>query len=258
EVSAKILSDGRWQAFVHDLTDRRRLEDERQAGIRAREALIAVVSHDLKNPLNAIELRELLLERRASDPAVREHAASVRRSVATMQRMIRGLLDAARLETGVLRLDLEDHDLAEVAAEVVEVLAPVADDQKIALRVRAQPGTPRRFDRDRVAQVLYNLVGNALRFTPEGGAITIAVDYTEELARVSVTDTGAGIAPEALPRIFDRFYTTAGRLGGTGLGLDIAKGLVEAHGGTITASSTLGEGSTFAFTLPVTAAARTA
>ena len=255
EVSSKIFPDGRWQAFVRDLRDRKLLEEERQNALLAREGLIAVVSHDLKNPLNAIQLRNRLIERNLGDPKALEHCASVRRSVDTMQRMIRGLLDSASLEAGRLRLELEDHDLGEIVDEVLDVLAPVAGDAGIELRGRVERGKRIRFDRDRIAQVLYNLIGNALKFTPSGGTVTVKAEYRVDDVLVSVIDTGAGIASEALPRIFDRFFTSGGRVGGTGLGLEIAKGLVESHGGTIWASSTQGDGSTFSFTLPMSGAA---
>ena len=248
EISARILADGRWQALVHDLRDRKRLEEERAETMRVREQLIAVVSHDLKSPLNAIELRATLAARHG-DAKVQEHCVSIRRSVAAMQRMIRGLLDASSLEAGKLRLELDDHDLVDIANEVVDTLQPVAVDREVTLICTGTRGTPRRIDRDRIAQVIYNLVGNALKFTPAGGSVTLDVVHEESETRVSVADTGAGIAAEALPRIFDRFYTSGGRLGGTGLGLEIAKGLVEAHGGKIRATSSPGQGSTFTFTI---------
>jgi PAS domain S-box-containing protein len=257
EVSAKILHDGRWQAFVHDLTDRKRLEDERQAALRMRESLIAVVSHDLKSPLNAIELREHLLARGITDPKVREHSAAIRRAVVAMQRMIRGLLDAASIEAGQLRLVCEDNDLGGVVREVVDVLGPVAADQETELVVRGEPPHVLSFDRDRIAQVIYNLLGNALKFTPCGGRVSVELQARDGEIEVAIDDTGPGIAPEALPRIFDRFFTSGGRYSGTGLGLDIAKNLVEAHGGRIWATSTVGQGSSFRFALPLEAASKT-
>ena len=250
EAMSRLLPDGRRQAFIRDLRDRKRLEAERQASLHAREQLIAVVSHDLKNPLNAIDLRVRVLEKKVTDERQRQHLASLHRSVNMMQRQIRGLLDSASLEAGHLKLELGEHDLFAIISEVVDVLGPVAADQEIALVADVVPGTMRWFDRDRVAQVLYNLVGNALKFTPGGGRITIAVTYKPDEAAITVTDTGAGIAPEAIGKIFDRFYTSGGRTAGTGLGLDIAKGLIEAHGGTIGVTTAPGQGSAFTFTIP--------
>jgi PAS domain S-box-containing protein len=250
ETSAKVLPDGRRQFFLRDLRDRRRLEEERQANLQAREQLVAVVSHDLKNPLNAIELRLRLLDKTLSVGPEREHIASIRRSVSLMKHQIRGLLDAASLEAGHLRLAQDAYDLHDVVGELIEILGPVATDLGLTLARDIAPGTVRRFDRDRVVQVLFNLIGNAIKFTPAGGSVTVLVEDRAGATAVTVRDTGAGIAPEAVSHIFDRFYTRGGNAPGTGLGLDIARGLIEAHGGALTVTSTIGEGSAFTFTLP--------
>ena len=227
-----------------------RLYDERQAAVRAREDVIAVVSHDLKNPLNAIELRATLLARTQTDPNILAQARSVRRSVAMMQRMIRSLLDGASLDLGQLRLELGTHDLREVVEEVVEVLGPVAREQDVQLEILIPELPPQRFDRERLIQTVYNLAGNAVKYTPAGGSVGIDAVLRDHELVVSVSDTGSGISPEALPRIFDRYFTTAKGGEGTGLGLYIAKGVIEAHGGRIWVDSTLGRGSSFHFTLP--------
>lgn len=250
EASAKVLPDGRRQSFLRDLRDRRRLEEERQANLQAREQLVAVVSHDLKNPLNAIELRLRLLDKTLSVGPEREHLASIKRSVSLMKRQIRGLLDAASLEAGHLRLAQDTYDLHDVVGELLEVLGPVATDLGLTLVRDVRPGTVRRFDRDRIVQVLFNLVGNALKFTPAGGSVTVLAEDQGSSTAITVRDTGAGIAPEAVSQIFDRFYTSGGTMPGTGLGLDIARGLIEAHGGALTVTSKIGEGSAFTFTLP--------
>ena len=238
--------------------DNARLYDERQAAVRAREELIAIVSHDLKNPLNAIELRELQLARGQADPRLIAHAQSVRRSVMMMQRMIRDLLDSANLDHGHLRLEIEPHDLCELVDDVVEVLTPIASDRDVQIKVHIPALGPRRFDRERILQTIYNLAGNAVKFTPDGGAVTIGAELHDGELAVSVADTGPGIAPEALPKIFDRYFTTAKGHEGTGLGLYIARGVVEAHGGRICVESTLGKGSVFHFTLPAQPAAAAA
>ena len=231
-----------------------RLYDERQAAVRAREEVIAVVAHDLKSPLSAIDLRATLLGRTQTDPNVVAQARSVRRSVAMMQRMIRGLLDGASLATGQLRLEIGAHDFRELVDDVVEVLTPIASDREVRLEVRIPALAPRRFDRERLLQTVYNLAGNAVKFTPAGGSVVIdAVPRDDEL-EVSVSDTGTGIAPDAIPRIFDRYFTTAKGHEGTGLGLYIAKGIITAHGGRIWVDSTIGVGSSFHFTLPTTSA----
>ena len=228
-----------------------RLYDERQAAVRVREEVIAVVSHDLKTPLSAIELRASLLARTQTDPDVVKQARSVRRSVAMMQRMIRGLLDGASLASGQLRLDIGAHDLGEVVDDVVEVLTPIASEREVKLEARIPALASLRFDRERLVQTVYNLAGNAVKFTPAGGSVVIEAVLRDDELEVSVTDTGTGIAPETLPRIFDRYFTTAKGHEGTGLGLYIAKGVIAAHGGRIWVDSTLGVGSSFYFTLPV-------
>jgi PAS domain S-box-containing protein len=250
ESTSKRLADGRRQAFYRDLRDRKRLEEERQASLAAREQLIAVVSHDLKNPLNAIELRSRLLDKAVVETRHRDHVASIRHSVEVMKRQIRGLLDSASLDAGHLRLAPTEHDLHQLVMEVFTVLAPVATDQTITLVSDVKPGTLRRYDPDRIAQVLFNLVGNALKFTPSGGTVTVSCEDVADGTAVTVRDTGAGIAPEAVSHIFERFYTSGGRTAGTGLGLDIVKGLVEAHGGTLSVASKVGDGSSFTFTIP--------
>ncbi len=252
EVSAKVLRDGRCQAFVRDITERKRAQAELQAAVAAREELLAVVSHDLKNPLNAILLREDLLERQhAGDRELADHGRWVRRAVGNMQRLIRDLLDAASLDAHRLMLDLEAGDLGAVVDEVVDALGPIATEAGIEIERRLPEACTARFDRERLAQVVYNLVGNAVKFTPARGRITISAAARSAELHVTVTDTGRGIAPEVLPRIFERYFTTEHGRRGTGLGLHIAKGIVEAHGGRIWATSVPGEGATFHFTIPV-------
>lgn|GEM_PF-529540 len=226
------------------------LYDERQAAVRVREELIAVVSHDLKSPLSAIELRATILSRTQTEPSVLAQAQSVRRAVAMMQRMIRGLLDGASLASGQFRLDVGAHDFRALVDDVVDLLTPIAKDLEVTLEVRIPEMPPLRFDRERLLQTIYNLAGNALKFTGAGGSVVIEAVHRDRELAVSVSDTGIGIAPDALPRIFDRYFTTAKGHEGTGLGLYIARGVILAHGGKIWVDSTLGVGSSFHFTLP--------
>lgn len=226
-----------------------RLYDALQAAVRAREEMLAVVSHDLKNPLHAIGLRAQLLERDATEQ-LQAQGRAIRRSVARMQGMIRDLLDAASLDAGRFRLERDDHELRPIVEDIIDGVAPIAHDQDVRLDCHVPAGTTVWVDRDRLQQVLINLVGNAVKFTPPGGVVTIAAERAPGALLVRVTDTGVGIPPAALPRIFERYFTTETGGRGTGLGLFIAKALVEAHGGHISAASEPGKGSTFAFTLP--------
>lgn len=220
------------------------------ADVRAREEVLAVVSHDLTNPLNAIALREQQLSR-LEDPKVSSHAHSVTRSVDEMRRMIRGLLDVTRLDSGRLVLETQPTDVSALISDLVDGMTPLASDREVAIRVEVQVAQPVVLDRERIWQVLANLVGNALKFTPSGGEVSVQVHQEGQDLAIIVTDTGVGIGAEELPHVFDRYFTNSKGHRGTGLGLYIAKGLVEAHGGKIWIDSTLGKGTVAQIRLPM-------
>ncbi|ACG72404.1 GAF sensor signal transduction histidine kinase [Anaeromyxobacter sp. K] len=230
--------------------DNARLYDEAQRAIRARDDVLAIVSHDLKNPLEAIYLSSALLLRSGAAPRLRRHAETIQRSAARMDRLIRELLDLSSIEAGRLVVEPRPEPLDAVVEEALAGLSPLALERGIALG--ADTGGAREpvpCDRERILQVLSNLVGNALQFTPRGGHVTVRATLAPAEARVEVRDDGPGIAPAQLRRVFDRYWKSGSRRG-SGLGLSIAKGLVEAHGGRIEVESRLGAGSTFRFTLP--------
>ncbi|MBU8897942.1 GAF domain-containing protein [Corallococcus sp. M34] len=237
--------------------DNARLVGESRRAARAREDLLAVVSHDLKNPLGVVQLGAALLTRGAAgkpgSEAVAKQAARIHDAAERMSRLISDLLDWGRLEAGRLPLDASEHSAAALATEALESIRPLAEAKGLLLQADLPPESLRvRCDRGRVLQVLGNLLGNALKFTPLGGTLAVTVTARRGEVDFSVRDTGTGIAPEALPHIFDRYWQARDAASrGTGLGLAIAKGLVEAHGGTIRAQSVPGVGSTFTFTLPV-------
>jgi signal transduction histidine kinase len=176
----------------------------------------------------------------------------IARSAERMKRLISDLLDMASIDAGALAVHWQTHCAQALLLEVVEMLQPLASDKSIRIDVS---DTPRELnvwaDKERLLQVLSNLIGNAVKFTREGGNITLRAESTAELVCFSVSDTGQGISPEQMPHLFDRYWQAKkdGRMG-IGLGLSIAKGIVEAHGGSIWAESTLGKGTTFHFTLP--------
>ena len=238
--------------------DNAKLYDDIQAAVAAREDLLAVVSHDLRNPLNAILLREEMLERKHAGRELAEHARWVRRSVANMHRLIQGLLDVASLDAGHLALELEANEFRAVVDEVIDALGPIAAEGCIALDCRVPEARVATFDRERLAQVVYNLVGNAVKFTPPGGRITISAAISPAELEFEVSDTSRGIAPDVLPHIFKRYFTTEHGRRSTGLGLHIAKAIVEAHGGRIWAASVPGKGATFHVTIPAHPAAAVA
>jgi signal transduction histidine kinase/CheY-like chemotaxis protein len=236
-----------------------RLYDTAQLAIRAREQVLAMVSHDLRNPLNTIVMGvTLLLETPLPQDQVTRQLAAVRRASDAMNRMIQDLLDVTRVEAGRLAIDAAPMDVTPVLHEACEMLEPLASERTIELRCLAPERLPTiEADRDRLLQVLSNLIGNAIKFTGPGGRVTLDGRPVDNGVEIAVEDTGPGIRPEHLTRIFEPFWQLeqAGRLG-AGLGLPIAKAIVEAHGGTMRVDSNPGRGTTFYFTIPASAAAR--
>jgi signal transduction histidine kinase len=235
--------------------DNARLFGESRRATRAREDLLAVVSHDLKNPLGVVQLgAALLLRERPNVPRdehVHKHATRIRDASDRALRLISDLLDWGRLEEGQLPLDTGEVDTAALVLEAVDSIRPLAEAHGLQVVVELPEELPRVLcDRGRVLQVLGNLLGNAVKFTEAGGRVTVGARVQGGEARLYVRDTGKGIPPEQLAYVFDRYWQAKDSVSrGTGLGLAIAKGLVQAHGGRIEAQSTLGEGSTFSFTL---------
>ena len=251
------------RALRHAMERRRLLAREHEAraaaeeAVRARDEVLRIVAHDIGNSLSGMKIHALVLERTlpgGDDFAeARGHAGAIRQLTAQMDRLRQDLLDVAAIEAGRLSVEPVEIDPGEVLAEAVDALAGVAAERGVAMGMRAEPGLPRVFaDRERVLQVLANLAGNAVKFTPPGGRVDLSAKRDGDEVRIAVADTGAGIAAADLPYVFDRFWQARStRRAGAGLGLAIAKGIVEAHGGAISAASEPGRGSTFAFTLPI-------
>lgn len=228
-----------------------------QTALTTREEFLAIVSHDLRNPLNHISMAaQNLFEEPGDSQEVKEIAASINRSAGEMLRLIQDLLDIERIAIGKLVLHYENHDVAKVIKEVVGDFQRDAASKQISLIAEPEVGCGDVVcDRSRVVQVLSNLIGNAIKFTPAKGEIRVSCALggpERKEAQISVSDTGAGIAPEKIGTIFERFSQigTQDRRG-IGLGLYIAKMMVEEHPGRIWVESKLGEGSTFHFTLPL-------
>jgi PAS domain S-box-containing protein len=236
-----------------------RLGDASQRAIRTRDNLLATVSHDLRSPLSAIAISARLLHRllaASGDATSLRQAETIGRAAARMTRFVDDLLTASSLEAGALTVSLRPESLAAIAAEALELLAPLAAEREIALTAEIPAGLPSaRCDRDRVHQVIANLVGNAIKFTPAGGQIALAAADRGDHVELSVTDSGPGIPAELRAHVFERFWTAGGDAGppGVGLGLYICRGIVESHGGRIWVDSRPGEGARFAFTLPIAA-----
>ncbi len=228
-----------------------------QTALTTREEFLAIVSHDLRNPLNHISMAAQNLFEEPGEPhEVKEIAASISRSAGEMLRLIQDLLDIERIAIGKLVLHYEKHDVARIIKEVVGDFQRDAASKQLSLIAKPEAGCGDVVcDRSRVVQVLSNLIGNAIKFTPPKGQISVrcalAGSESKEV-RISVSDTGAGIAPEKIGTIFERFsQINSHDRRGIGLGLYIAKMMVEEHPGRIWVESKLGEGSTFHFTLPL-------
>ena len=233
--------------------------DERRAS-QMRDELLGIVSHDLRNPLSAISMcARVLAEHEPATTAARtEVAGAILESVAAMQRLIRDLLDAATIESGHLRITTEVTSIDAVLRGVRTMMSEPATERGILLTFDTAPGLPTvELDTLRMEQVLANLVGNAIKFTERDGRVTVRSTPAPGGLRIEVDDTGMGIPTESLPHIFDRFWHArrASRTAGTGLGLAIARGIVLAHGGTLSVRSEVGVGSTFSVFLPASPAA---
>jgi signal transduction histidine kinase/DNA-binding NarL/FixJ family response regulator len=233
-----------------------RLFHDAQQATRARDQMLGVVAHDLRNPLSTIRLAAELLLELVPDATHRKHLATLHRSALRMNELIQDLMEVSRIESGALTLATRPERVSALLAEAGSMLGPLAQAHGLALETAVDDGVETVLgDSRRLLQVISNLVGNAIKFTPEGGRIGLRATAAGGEVRFAVADTGPGIPPEQLPHVFGRFWqANRGDRRGIGLGLSIARGIVEAHGGRIWVESDLGEGSTFYFTVPVTAA----
>ncbi len=231
-----------------------RLFHEAQQATRARDDVLAVVAHDLRNPLNTVSMAVALMLESTPPERVQERrqVEIVRRAADRMNRMIQDLLDVKRMESGRLTIDARPEPASALINDTIDMLRPLAAGNTIRLETSIDESLPPVLaDTARIQQVLSNLVGNAVKFTPRNGRITVCAERIDGEVRFGVIDTGPGIPPEQVPHIFGRFWQakTSDRRG-IGLGLAIAKGIVEAHNGRIWVESHVGLGSTFYFTLP--------
>lgn len=246
EQNSRLLSD---EKHSHDLT---------KAELVTRDQFLAIVSHDLKNPLTSISMSAGLMRRNLSKEmsdkdSLLKNVGLIERSVANMDRMISDLLDVERMANNKLELRLERIDLYALLQECKSLFAPVVLNKSFSLNI--DPCSEPMFatiDHDKILQVLSNLIGNALKFTPNGGAITISIRKQNSEVTISVADNGPGIPKNKMELIFQRFsqLKTNDRRG-LGLGLFISKWIVEAHKGHISVDSEVGKGSVFSFTLPL-------
>ena len=273
--------DGRIVGVVlvfRDVSDRRRRElDRRDASLdrerlleaeraaradaerasRVKDEFVAMVSHELRTPLNAMLGWTQLMVRPDVEPDVIARGVDViTRNTRLQAQLISDLLDISRIVSGKLQLDIEDVDLASVVAEAIDTVQRDADGKRIAITRELDKAVGMiAGDAARVQQIIWNLLANAIKFTPEGGQISVRLAKVGSGAEITVADTGVGIRPEFLPHIFDRFQqadqSITRRFGGLGLGLSIVKHLVDLHGGSVSADSAgIGQGATFTIMLP--------
>ena len=231
-----------------------RLYDDAQRVIDAREEILRIVAHDLRNPLNTIHMAtSLLIEEPGPETARVSQLRIIQRSGERMNHLIQDLLSVTTIEAGRLSIAARKATMSELFREASEMLEPIAREKSIAFVVNVADDLPAvRADPARVLQVISNLVGNAVKFTPAGGTITLSAARSNGRVLCSVTDTGPGIPAAQIPRLFGKFWQAKRGDGrGVGLGLAIARGIVEAHGGTIDVRSEEGRGSVFSFGLPV-------
>jgi PAS domain S-box-containing protein len=241
-------------AIATEITDRKRIEEELRIAVRTREDLLAVVSHDLRNPLGALQLgASFLLAEYGHDHRTRRHIEVIQRSCARMEGLIDDLLDIANIRAGRFNVELRPQMAEDVLSEAMELQEQMAVEKGIKLvRQSDLDGIQMRCDRDRILQVFGNLIGNALKFCRAGDTITVEGKAEDEHVQFSIADTGPGIAPELVPHLFDPYFSSPEHAKhGSGLGLYIVRGIIESHHGSIHVDSTLGKGATFSFTLPI-------
>lgn len=242
--------------IARDITEQKQLRRAAEEASRAKDHFLAMLSHELRTPLNAVlgyvdMLRNNVLPENQRDRAI----DVVARNAELLTRLVNDVLDTSRIITGKLGVQLEECNLSALVAEVVESVRATAVAKRVQLLTEIQPNQHVNGDADRLRQTMWNLLSNAVRFTPSGGRIDVRVNADGGAVRVAVQDTGVGLSAESLPLIFHRFWQVQSpetrTSGGLGLGLALSRHIVELHGGTISAESPgLGKGSTFELRLP--------
>ena len=253
-----------FSVVLRDVTEQRRvaahneqLLAKTEAAVRARDEVLALVSHDLRNPVNAVKMLAGAIVRTHHNDnsvpvAVFEHATVMLQAANQMDALIQDLLDVTRLESGRISLGLQSVSLTEIVEEVLDTLRPIADEHTIALEIDFNETLPQlNVDPDRIQQLFSNLIGNAIKFSKPNTTVRIAAFQLDHQVTVQVIDSGVGISADELPFAFDRFWQSKRtNRSGAGLGLAIARGIVQAHGGDIRIESKIASGTTVEFTLP--------
>jgi PAS domain S-box-containing protein len=250
-----------YAAVLRDVSARQRAEDALHLAIKARDDMMGIVSHDLRNPANAVKMlaASILADADSGEvsPEIVERVRVMQQAATQMDALIQDLLDVTRIDAGHLRVTRRRVDPRRLVAGALDAMQPLAELADVALHGSYEEDLPEvDADPERMTQVLSNVVGNALKFTPSGGRVDVRVasDAGEGIT-IRVTDTGAGIDQSLIPHVFDRFFQVSGGSAtgarhGAGLGLPIARGIVEAHDGTIRLESAPGQGTTVSIVLP--------
>ncbi|THC46909.1 hybrid sensor histidine kinase/response regulator [Massilia sp. Mn16-1_5] len=265
EIRAFPTQDGGIAVFFREITDRKQAEEQLKVADQRKDEFLAMLAHELRNPLAPISAAAMLLDMGSlNETRVRHSSAIIGRQVRHMTRLVDDLLDVSRVTRGLIELDRSLLDVRAIVDEAVEQVRPQlgARRQRLSLHLPSVPLTVEG-DRARLVQVLANLLGNAVKYTPEDGAIEIGAEIRDGKLVLAVSDNGIGMEPELTARAFDLFAqakrSSDRSQGGLGLGLALVRNLVELHGGTVTcASPGLGQGSTFTVTLPLAAGAASA
>ncbi len=235
----------------HDITELKRLEE-------IRKDFVANVSHELRTPISSIKgYAETLLDGKVdNEDTVKEFLSIIYQDSNRLANLIDDLLDLSKIESGKMKMEFEPLEVLPIVSRCVNVLEKTAKDKTLSLKLDIPADLSKILgDHKRLSQVFLNLLDNAIKYTPEGGSITVSATSKEKIVQVDISDTGIGISEKDLPRIFERFYRVdkarSRELGGTGLGLSIVKHIIQAHNGQVWVQSTLGQGSTFSFTIPI-------
>ncbi len=243
-------TDGALSGFLNRLTEERRTHSEADAGLADRDRLLTIFAHDLRNLLSVLTVNAELFLRREGE-AARTNGKNIRATIGRMAGLINSLSDLAALNAGQLKVIPETSDISAPLREAVEIFRPVALAKSIVLDlVDGDAPLPATIDHDRIFQVLSNLLANAVKFTAEGGKISVSATERDGEVQVAVADTGIGIPAEDLLRVFELYRQLGSSRDGLGLGLYISKAIVEKHGGRIWVTSSPDAGSTFYFTVP--------
>lgn len=244
----------RFLGTVVDITEQKLAASALEDSIRIRDEVLAIVSHDLRNPLNTVlASASLLTDLPLTPEQVQKQIEIIKRTGTQMNRLLQDLLDVSRIDAGSLWIETLPVDASQIITDTCSMFEHLAGakDQTLVCQVEEQLPVIRA-DRERILQVFSNLLSNSIRLTPREGTISLRAETRESFVVFSVADTGPGIPAEELPHIFERFWQARrARRIGAGLGLAIVKGIVEAHGGEITVQSEVGRGTTFTFAIPL-------